>query len=93
VQNEAVTRYAFLSINHHVPGGRGESCFHPLFPESSCLQAPQCLTRPATWGRGFSVLPGQPLPGDKGGQNGEEGREQSTQRCCLLGSETSALWL
>ena len=93
VQNEAITRYAFLSINHHVPGGRGESCFYPLFPESSCLQAPQCLTRPAPWGRGFSVLPGQPLPRDKGGQNGEGGREQRTQRCCLLGSETSALWL
>ena len=40
MKNEATTRYAFLSINHHVPGGGGESCFRPLFPESSCLRAP-----------------------------------------------------
>lgn len=40
VQNEATTRYAFLSINHHFPGGGGDSCFHPLSPESSCLWAP-----------------------------------------------------
>lgn len=92
MQNEATTRYAFLSINHHVPGGGGESCFHPLFPESSCLRAP--LPHPTCPVELELLRPPRSAPSwDKGGQDEEGGREQRTQRCCLLGSETSALQL